>query len=495
MPERGQPRRGRQGVLLLPRQHADALVHEVALQVPAARVPLRAARRGEPAARRAGARSSSCSTPGIFDDDRYFDVFVEYAKASARGPRDPRSGVSNRGPDDGAAARPAAPLVPQHLGLGRRGRAPSPIVRAGTPGPGFLTPRGRRPHRASRSRNLPVRATGWARATSTCDDGGRLLFTDNETNAPRVCGPGAQEPPAVRQGRLPPPRRSTARTAVNPDEVGTKACGALSATWCRRAARVTLRLRLTPDRLEAPLADVDADRRRAQGRGRRVLRGHPARRSATADEKLRPAAGLRRPALDEADLPLRREPLAGGRQPAAGRRRESRTRDPQRALAAPQLDARPVDAGQVGVPVVRRLGPGLPLRRRSPSSTRSSPRSSSGCCSSSSSSIPTGQIPAYEWEFSDLNPPVHAWAVWRVYNMDRIRTGKADRDFLEKLLPQAAHQLRLVDQQGRPRGQQRLRGRLPRPRQHHRRRPQRAACPTAPCSSSPTPPAGWACSA
>ncbi len=32
---------------------------------------------------------------------------------------------------------------------------------------------------------------------------------------------------------------------------------------------------------------------------------------------------------------------------------------------------------------------------------------------------PNGQIPAYEWEFSDLNPPVHAWAVWRVYNMDR----------------------------------------------------------------------------
>jgi hypothetical protein len=45
---------------------------------------------------------------------------------------------------------------------------------------------------------------------------------------------------------------------------------------------------------------------------------------------------------------------------------------------------------------------------------------------------PNGQVPAYEWEFSDLNPPVHAWSVWRVYNMDRIRTGRADRAFLEK---------------------------------------------------------------
>src|SRR5262249_14985651 len=45
---------------------------------------------------------------------------------------------------------------------------------------------------------------------------------------------------------------------------------------------------------------------------------------------------------------------------------------------------------------------------------------------------PNGQIPAYEWEFSDLNPPVHAWAVWRVYNMDRLRRGEGDRVFLEK---------------------------------------------------------------
>src|SRR5207244_1168185 len=47
---RGQPRRGRQGVLLLPRQPAQPRLHEVALQVPAARVSLRPPHRGEPAA-------------------------------------------------------------------------------------------------------------------------------------------------------------------------------------------------------------------------------------------------------------------------------------------------------------------------------------------------------------------------------------------------------------------------------------------------------------
>jgi hypothetical protein len=46
---------------------------------------------------------------------------------------------------------------------------------------------------------------------------------------------------------------------------------------------------------------------------------------------------------------------------------------------------------------------------------------------------PNGQFPAYEWGFSDVNPPVHAWAVWRVYKIDRKAQGKADYVFLERL--------------------------------------------------------------
>ncbi|MEO0795983.1 MAG: glucosidase [Verrucomicrobiota bacterium] len=42
---------------------------------------------------------------------------------------------------------------------------------------------------------------------------------------------------------------------------------------------------------------------------------------------------------------------------------------------------------------------------------------------------PNGQIPAYEWNFSDVNPPVHAWACWRLYKMTGHR-GERDRDFL-----------------------------------------------------------------
>ena len=46
---------------------------------------------------------------------------------------------------------------------------------------------------------------------------------------------------------------------------------------------------------------------------------------------------------------------------------------------------------------------------------------------------PNGQLPAYEWAFSDVNPPVHAWAALRVYQIERRMTGKGDRDFLESV--------------------------------------------------------------
>jgi hypothetical protein len=46
---------------------------------------------------------------------------------------------------------------------------------------------------------------------------------------------------------------------------------------------------------------------------------------------------------------------------------------------------------------------------------------------------PNGQMPAYEWAFGDVNPPVHAWATWRVYKIDKKRHGKGDRQFLQRV--------------------------------------------------------------
>ncbi len=46
---------------------------------------------------------------------------------------------------------------------------------------------------------------------------------------------------------------------------------------------------------------------------------------------------------------------------------------------------------------------------------------------------PNGQLPAYEWSFSDVNPPVHAWAAWRVYRIDQEHRGSGDLDFLKRV--------------------------------------------------------------
>jgi len=46
---------------------------------------------------------------------------------------------------------------------------------------------------------------------------------------------------------------------------------------------------------------------------------------------------------------------------------------------------------------------------------------------------PDGQLPAYEWNFSDVNPPVQAWAALQVYNIEKEKTGKGDIPFLKRV--------------------------------------------------------------
>ena len=88
---------------------------------------------------------------------------------------------------------------------------------------------------------------------------------------------------------------------------------------------------------------------------------------------------------------------------------------------------------------------------------------------------PNGQIPAYEWNFSDVNPPVTAWAALFVYEREardpRRRRPRVPR---ARVRP-AADQLHLVGQPQGPRRPQPLPGRVPRPRQHRDLRPLGAA--------------------
>ena len=107
----------------------------------------------------------------------------------------------------------------------------------------------------------------------------------------------------------------------------------------------------------------------------------------------------------------------------------SRLARAQRRLAHLRRLRHHVDAGQVGVPVVRRLGPRLPLRRARATSTRRSRSTSSSCSAASGSSTRTARSPAYEWSFDDVNPPVQAWAALEVFAID----GARDLDFLNRV--------------------------------------------------------------
>ncbi len=80
---------------------------------------------------------------------------------------------------------------------------------------------------------------------------------------------------------------------------------------------------------------------------------------------------------------------------------------------------------------------------------------------------PNGALPAYEWDFGDVNPPVQAWAALEVFAVD----GGTRHRLPQPGLRQAAGQLHLVDQPRGRRGQQPVRGRLPRPGQHRPDRP------------------------
>ena len=107
--------------------------------------------------------------------------------------------------------------------------------------------------------------------------------------------------------------------------------------------------------------------------------------------------------------------------------------DPQPRMVPHGQRPRHLDAGQMGISVVRRLGPGLSHAGAVRPSTSISPSSSSDLLLDSVYLHPTGQIPAYEWNFSDVNPPVQAWAAIFLYRMEQALRGTGDLDFLKRV--------------------------------------------------------------
>ena len=220
--QRRQSRRGRQGALLLPRRHADALLPEDALQVSAGGVSLRAAGRGEPPPRHGRAGVRAASTPASSTTTATSTSFVEYAKADARRhpDADHRAQPRARG---GAAARAAAALVPQHLVVAARTRR-SPMLRAAA------TARSRPSTRSS----APIRLFCDGDAASCC----------SARTRPTRAGCSAVDAAGLLQGRIPRLRRrrrrrrgqSAARAAPRPPRtIGSTVAGGRHAQRARCA--------------------------------------------------------------------------------------------------------------------------------------------------------------------------------------------------------------------------------------------------------------------
>jgi Mannosylglycerate hydrolase MGH1-like glycoside hydrolase domain len=380
----------------------------------------------------------------IFDDDRYFDVFVEYAKSS---PEDVcvRLTVENRGPED-------APIhVLPHLCFRNTwawGGAPAsePVLRAGPCGAGFdcLIADDRT---AEPPRGLNFEYRLGARHLYA-EPGGRLLFTNNETNAPRVFGLGARSRKAYVKDAFHRWLVEGEESAVNPDEIGTKACYHRRHVVPARGS-VTLRLRLTPEQLADPLADVDSIvdlRKREADEFYEAIQ--PA--AATPDERLvqrQALAGMlwsKQIYVFDVNLWLEGDNPAWPPPESRKNIRNGHWRhlNSMRILSMPDKWEYPwFAAWDLAFQAVTLclVDPELAKHQL-------------WVLLFEQFLHPSGQIPAYEWEFSDLNPPVHAWAVWRVYNMDRIRSGRPDRVFLErcfhKLLINFAWWINRVDREG-----------------------------------------------
>jgi hypothetical protein len=346
---------------------------------------------------------------GIFDDDRYFDVFVEYAKAS---PSDIliKISIANRGPE--AASLDVLPTLWFRNTWAWWPDEPKPSLRA-------------------------VLAAGGGAAIGAshaelgeyflyCDANAPLLFTDNDTNSERLFGT-ANTTPYVKDG-INDYVVAGRREVINSGQTGTKAA-AHHRLDIGAGATSTIRLRLTAAATQSPF-----------GRGFDQIM---AVRRREADDFYR---AITPPGVGEDAANVIRQALAGmlwskqyfffdvetwlrehGVDPLRPTRR-MRNREwfhmisghiismPDKWeypwFAAWDLAFHTLALSVVDVDFAKQqldlLLVGFYLH-------------------------PTGQIPAYEWNFSDVNPPVHAWATIFLYRTEQALRGKTDLEFLTRL--------------------------------------------------------------
>jgi len=381
---------------------------------------------------------------GIFAENRYFDVFIEYAKAA---PDDLviRLEIHNRGPEDADLW-----VLPQLWFRNTWGwtspAGPEPNIKVVQEG-GDSVCICADDRNAAPLENLPVE---WRLGPRYLygPAGAELLFTDNETNGPRVFGEGSQSRSAHVKDAFHRYLVNGEQGAVNPAQTGTKACLAYKLRIPAGGSHV-LPLRFTTQQMSDPLADIDKIVAARKGDADEFYNNvHP--KNATAEERMiqrQAFAGLlwskQIYLFDvhrwmEGDNPLAPPPQARKR----GRNRHWRHLNSMRILSMPDKWEYPWFAAW-----------DLAFQCVTISLVDSNfAKDNLWFMLFEQFQHINGQIPAYEWEFSDMNPPVHAWACWRVYQIEKGQKGKADRNFLErcfhKLLINFAWWVNKVDSTG-----------------------------------------------
>jgi hypothetical protein len=360
---------------------------------------------------------------GIFDDDRYFDIFVEYAKVS---PEDIciRIEVLNRGPDD-AELHMLPHLWFRNTWSWTDPPSSEPTIQAGAAGKQHVMLVAD-DFTAKPLENIQLQY-GLGRRYLYAPSGGELLFTNNETNASRLYGSSVvNRSPYVKDGF----HRYVVNgeRCVNPRQVGTKACVHYRCEVASGSS-IVFRLRLTEKETPSPLRDVDKlveERKKDADEFYEAI--HPPK--ATEEEKMiqrRAFAGMlwgKQIYLFDVQRWLEGDSIPPPEGHKTIRNIHWRHLNSMRVLTMPDKWEFPWFAS-------------WDLAFQSTTLSLVDPefaKENLWALLFEQFQHPNGQIPAYEWEFSDLNPPVHAWAVWRVYQNEKIRTGKGDRAFLEKCL-------------------------------------------------------------
>jgi len=382
---------------------------------------------------------------GVFEEDRYFDVFMEYAKQDAEDIAI-RITVHNRGPEDADIH-----LIPnlwfRNIWSWGDEKLDEPVIKKGR-----KASNAKHLHleaddtEAAGLKNLPFKYKLGKRYLYA-DADGTPMFTDNETHMSRVYGEDADDGhPFVKD--------AFHRHIINKEKcINTKNTGTKAAIHFTRSVKAggstVLKLRLTDSAVKDPLKDVDSIvEARLKDADEFYKEVHPPK--ASKDEK-----NIQRQAF--AGLMWTKQNyifdvqrwLAGdnGKMPPPEsrwgiRNQHWRHLNSMRILSMPDKWEYPwFAAWDLAFHTV-------PITLIDPEFAKDQ----LWLMLFEQFQHPNGQIPAYEWEFSDLNPPVHAWAVWRVYNMDKYRNGKPDREFLQKcfhkLLINFAWWINKVDAEG-----------------------------------------------